>query len=120
MKLRIRGNTVRVRLTKSEVAAFAAHGFIEEITDFGHGQILVCALTAAEIGKPTATFINGTIEIKIPVDDVRRWTDSDEVSIGGTTDTLVLLVEKDFKCLTPRDGDDDADTFPHPRSADDC
>ncbi len=120
MKLRIRGNTIRVRLTQSEVAAFADHGFIEEITDFGHGQILVCALTASEHTNPRATFVNGTIEISLPDDSVAEWAASDSVSIEGATETLSILVEKDFKCLTPRDVDEDADTFPHPRSSENC
>lgn len=118
MKLRIRGNTIRVRLSQSEVSAFGEHGFIEEITDFGHGQILVLALTSAANVHPAATFINGTIEIKIPQDIVKSWAESDEVSIAAQTETLKLLIEKDFKCLTPRDGDDDHDTFPHPRQND--
>ena len=118
MKLRIRGNTVRVRLTQTEVSALADHGYLEEITDFGHGQILVLSLIAPEASRPQATFVNGTIEIALPSDDVRDWADSDRVEIAGESETLRILIEKDFKCLTPRDGDEDADTFPHPRERD--
>jgi len=27
---------------------------------------------------------------------------------------LALLIEKDFQCLAPRDGEQDLDTFPNP------
>ena len=117
MKLRIRGNTVRARLSQSEVAAFAENGFIEEITDFGNGQILVCALTSVDAIEPRASFVNGTIEISIPTETVETWAATDQVEIAGETETIKLLIEKDFKCLTPREGDEDHDTFPHPREA---
>jgi len=118
MKLRMRGNTVRVRLTRSEVAAFGDHGFLEEITDFGNGQILVLRLASAPDISVGATFIDGRIEITLPEPDVRSWAASDQVAIKGGTQTIELLVEKDFTCLTPRDGDEDHDTFPHPREPD--
>ncbi len=117
MKLRIRGNTVRVRLTQSEVAALAENGFVEDITDFGNGQILVCSLLLDDSVRLNASFINGSIEITIPATTVSAWAATDEVEIVGETDTLKLSIEKDFKCLTPRPGDDDHDTFPHPRES---
>lgn len=118
MKLRIRGNTVRVRLTQSEVAAFAEHRFIEEITDFGNDQTLILRLASDPERPVGATFINGKIEITLPESEVKIWADSDAVSIEGATPTIGLLIEKDFTCLTPRTGDEDADTFPHPRGHD--
>jgi hypothetical protein len=36
-----------------------------------------------------------------------------EQTVGGGN-SLQILIEKDFKCLEPRDGGDDADTFDHP------
>ncbi len=118
MKLRIRGDTVRVRLTQSEVAAFAEHGFLEEITDFGNGQILVLRLASDPENSVGATFINGKIEITLPESEVSDWANSDAVSIKVGTQTIDLLVEKDFTCLTPRAGNEDHDTFPHPRGHD--
>jgi len=43
----------------------------------------------------------------------------DEVSLQaeqplGDGENLKLLVEKDFRCLSPREGEDDADLFPNP------
>jgi hypothetical protein len=118
MKLRIRGNTVRARLSQSEVAAFAENGSIEDTTDFGNGQRLVFALSARDVSAPDATFIHGRIEITIPAKTMKDWANSDQIEIAGETETIKLLIEKDFKCLTPREGDEDHDTFPHPREND--
>ncbi len=118
MKLRIRGNTIRVRLTQSEVASLGERGSLEEITDFGNEQRLVVRLSSGPQTSPGATFIDGTIEISLPFDQVDTWATSDDVSIEGSTPTLRILVEKDFTCLNPRAGDEDTDTFPHPRERD--
>lgn len=50
---------------------------------------------------------------------VQRWAGPKEVAIRGeqalTGDgALSILLEKDFTCLTPRDGEEDADSFPNP------
>ncbi len=55
----------------------------------------------------------------LPESDVMQWASTEQVSITAdeTLDDgklLKILVEKDFTCLTPRDGEDDSDTFPHP------
>ena len=40
MKIRIKGNSIRLRLTKTEVDNFAANGFVEEKTEFGNNYFL--------------------------------------------------------------------------------
>ena len=47
------------------------------------------------------------------------WASSSQVSMSGSLQlddgqTLELLVEKDFACLAPREGEDESDMFPHP------
>ena len=49
-----------------------------------------------------------------------EWVDSDEVSISSEQQLdqgglLKILVEKDFACLAPREGEDESDMFPHPQ-----
>ena len=64
-----------------------------------------------------AQFVQGTISVVIPRSAVQEMVQTDLVGvhhkkplIGGGS--LSILVEKDFKCLTPRA--EDADAFPHP------
>ncbi len=122
MKLRIRGDSVRLRLKKGEVSRLASGEKIIETTRFP-GNDLTYSLELAE-GAPdmTASFTDGNLAVKMPTEIIPDWADTDLVSLyseqelpGG--DKLALLVEKDFSCLEPghhRDCEDDADTYPHP------
>ncbi len=114
MKLRIKGNSLRLRLTRGEVERFAADGRIEESMQLASGS-LDYALVAT--GAPTMTArLHGTqLEVALPADAAMRWASSADVSLRGTDGLVSILVEKDFACLVPREGEDDADAFPHPR-----
>jgi len=121
MKLRIRGNSLRLRLTKSEVAQIAETGAVEDAIEFGGepSQRLIYALKADDIEKPTAVFAGGRITVRIPKTQAERWTRTNQIGIEaekslGENGTLRILIEKDFACLEPRKGEDDADTLAHP------
>lgn len=116
MKLRIRGDSLRLRLSQGEVASFAERGALEDATVFGPDAKLVYALAFGDaVG---ATFSGTRIEVTVPVDQARAWATNEEVGIEGTIGTvdgrtLKILVEKDFACLKPR-GEDESDNYPHP------
>lgn len=120
MKLRIRGNTLRFRLTQGEVDALAASGRVEDGVTFGPGARLVYALaTSARAAAPEARLEGARVEVTLPEAAVRAWASTEQVGIeadqaieGGGS--LRLLVEKDFACLKPRTGEDDEDAFPNP------
>ncbi|MFN2456197.1 MAG: hypothetical protein ABR577_18490 [Pyrinomonadaceae bacterium] len=123
MKLRIRGNSLRLRLTKPEVARIAEGLPLEETIMFGlePHQRLSYALECSDNGENiTADYRDGHITVRLPQSIARKWATTDQISINGeqTLDgggaTLRLLIEKDFACLTERRGAEDADTFPHP------
>ena len=118
MKLRIRGNSIRLRLTQAELAALLASGAVEDCVAFPSGESLRYRL---ESGAESAAAELGArgILARFPADAVRRWAQPDQVSLqaeqpldGG--DSLKLLDEKDFRCLSPREDDDGADLFPNP------
>jgi hypothetical protein len=119
MKLRVRQNSLRLRLTQSEVAQFKESGIVEEALEFSPGAKLKYALLSADVEKVTASYADGQITISIPRAEAKNWTDTNQVSLEseqdiGTNHCLKILVEKDFACLERRAGEDDADTFPHP------
>lgn len=121
MKLRIRGNSVRFRLTQTETMNLVKNGLVDEKTDFGNGQIFVYAVSALPANeKIGAVFQNGRIEIQIPPSIAETWATSPEVGISETVHGLTILVEKDFNCLIPRNPAEDADTFPHPQPNQSC
>jgi len=122
MKLRIRGNTLRLRLSQAEVEQLERTGRVEDATGFGPGRRLVYALQASGTATQlSAHYEKDTITVLVPETLAGTWIGTDQVSLEGeqptgTDDTLAVLVEKDFKCLH-REGDAaDADAFPHPRA----
>jgi hypothetical protein len=121
MKLRIRGNSIRMRLKRGEVDQLAAGTSIVEETHFP-GAILTYRLDVSENNGISATFDNDHLVVSLPKSRVLSWASTDEVSLFKEQELsgsgcLSLLIEKDFKCLEPghhRDCEDDDDTFPHP------
>ncbi len=119
MKLRIRGNSIRLRLTRGEVAAIAASGRVEDAIAFGPGERLVYALACGEVDALRARLGGGVVEVTAPAAVAREWASSDRVGLEGEQpigggDVLTIIVEKDFACLKPRADEDDADAFPNP------
>jgi hypothetical protein len=121
MKLRIRGDTIRLRLKRSEVDQIAAGTSIVEETHFPD-SVLTFRLDVSESIAISASFDNGCLAVNVPKSKALDWSDTDDVSLYAEqrllgTGSLSILIEKDFKCLEPghhRDCDDDEDTFPHP------
>jgi hypothetical protein len=123
MKFRIRGDTIRLRLRRSEVARLAAGDSIVEETHFPE-SVLTYRLDISEHKAISASFENGNIAVTVPKSEVLDWASTDEVSLHAVqklsdTKSLSLLIEKDFGCLEPgrhRHCEDDEDTYPHPRA----
>lgn len=116
MKIRIRGNSIRLRLLKGEVARLAETGEVSESTDFGGGIKFTYRLTAdAEAEFVTASFSKGVISVLVPSETAREWVESDEqVGIEAESNGVSVLIEKDFACLTREDDPDNLDAFPNP------
>ena len=121
MKLRIRGDSLRLRLTQGEVRSLRETGSVVQTTRFGPGNTLTYALVTEPRGEIVARFDAGRIEVALPLTAATAWADGDEVGLRMDqtfeNGELSILVEKDFQCLAPRSGEDDDDAFPHPGSA---
>jgi hypothetical protein len=121
VKLRIRGNSLRLRLRRGEVRRLADEGLVEERTEFGPGSSpLVYALRADDVPRVAATFDAGGIVVSVPRSAARRWASSDQVGIEGSQDTgrgeaLRILVEKDFECSDAAADEGQDDAYPNPR-----
>jgi hypothetical protein len=115
MKLRIRENSIRLRLTKSEVVIFADKGLIENSTEFLNSNNFIYAIKSSDsVTNLEAVFNDGRIEIIIPKQIVLNWAETEDVGISGSSGVLKILIEKDFACLTVREGEDETDAFPNP------
>jgi len=125
MKLRLRNNSIRIRLTQKEVENFATFGRVEDVTEFGPDaeQRLAYALEMSGTSDQIrAVFACGRITLVMPKTGTEEWIDSDQVSFSSEQPiadgrSLKILIERDFACLKPRPGNDDEDAFPHPLAA---
>ena len=121
MKIRIKGNFIRYRLTKSEVSALVETGAIVEETCFGTepGQKFMYTLeTREDIDHLQADFKEQRITMYLPADAAKKWPKEERIgfeyvqNISPGTD-LHLLLEKDFVCLDETI-EDQSDNYPNP------
>lgn len=121
MKIRIRGNSIRLRLTQTEVDCIAKGQLVREVTQFSLVRKMEYAVVPWHLDIIEATFEEHAITISVPVNKVATWAHSEEEGLygeqsNGTTTPLKIAIEKDYACLKPRDGEDEGDHFPHPES----
>lgn len=118
MKLRIKGNSIRLRLTKTEVEQFGRDGQVQESVQFGpdhffHYQII----TLPDSKALKVSYEDHTIRIAVPADLASDWVNTDRIGfeqeVKAGHDHIHLLVEKDFQCLH-RDNDEEPDNYVHP------
>ncbi|MGF7075837.1 DUF7009 family protein [Mucilaginibacter sp. 3215] len=114
MKIRIKGNSLRYRLTKTDVENFDRDGYLEESTNFG-SQVFKYALQRSLNDSLTADFSANTIIMHMPVTMAIEWTSTDRVGYENNTGPMYLLIEKDFKCLD-NVAEDQSDNYPNPLS----
>jgi hypothetical protein len=122
MKLRLKGNSIRVRLDRRDIERLIDKGRVADAVRFGPGLAFSYAVEAglAPRGRPTAHFAVGCLTIRIDPDDADEWLAGDRVGFdhqqpvdGGV---IRVLLEKDFACIDRPAGDeaDDAYAFPNP------
>ena len=112
MKIRIKGNSLRYRLTKPEVARLWSEGFVEERTEFA-GKPLIYAIETANNDKLSADFIDDRIVLNMPKAMIDELYNTDKVGFDDHTGTVSLLIEKDFVCID-NTGEDQTDNYPNP------
>lgn len=119
MKIRIKGNSVRYRLTKSEVETFAKEGSFSETTQFAQKTFTYTLTAKSGINELEADFVGDTITIYFPESEQESWATSNKVGLNNAVDwndpsALSLLVEKDFTCLD-NTIEDQSDNYPNPK-----
>lgn len=127
MKLRITGNSLRLRVSRSEVARLLAGDCLEDTIHFApqaSAKFTYVLQQGASVSRPTLHYAENKVTILIPVDRANAWGLTDQVGIAedislGDIGTLALLIEKDFACLD-RSAEENEDAFPNPNAGATC
>ena len=119
MKLRIKGNSIRLRLTQSEIRQVGAGQTVREEVLFSTGHFAYALVPDPAIGALDARFDEGELQVRLPAALAVQWAHTDQVGIeeriaGRPGTSLHLLIEKDFQCLHKRPGEDESDHFKNP------
>lgn len=118
MKIRIKGNSVRFRLSQSEVIRMKEKGVVSDQINFGDNE-LTYEIRKTSDSEITASFIKNIISLSIPQNIIKNWLKEEEVGFSreillNSGKSLSVLVEKDYQCLTERKGEDETDLFANP------
>ena len=123
MKIRIHNNTIRLRLSMSEVEQLSEKNEIKEELKFPspYPSFIYNLKASAKEKFLSITFVQGEISISLPLSEVKDWANTEQIGIAKTQSledgiNLQLLVEKDFQCLHKRPGENETDNFPNPQA----
>jgi hypothetical protein len=134
MKIRIKGNSLRLRLLRGEVLQLGEFGRVTETIQFGTSpqEQLIYSLEISSKAKTIgAQFAENQITVTIPESTARNWVETEQIALENNQliengiqnnerrntepqNVLKILIEKDFVCLDRKDDPDNADAFPHP------
>jgi hypothetical protein len=127
MKLRIKGDSLRVRVSRSEVARLLEGDCLEETVHFTpdpRAKFTYALQKEPSLSRPTVQYTENRAAILIPAEQANAWGTTDQVGIAedislGNLGLLAILIEKDFACLD-RSEEDNGDTFPNPNAGTTC
>jgi hypothetical protein len=113
MKLRLLGNTVRLRMAQSEVEQLTETGIVEESVEFLPNPLVYMVHTSKDSSQIEASFLNGWLTISLPEKAVKEWAAGNDVGMKGSFRGVSVLIEKDWSCLHG-DETENEDRFPRP------
>jgi hypothetical protein len=127
MKIRIQGNSLRIRVGRSELAHFLHDGRIEDTVQFTPAPEarLTYALEVSPGNTQTQVrYSPQEVAVILAPRQVVQWSQETEVGVYtqvpiGTGDSLEVIVEKDFACLD-RSDEGNKDTFANPLAGTNC
>lgn len=120
MKIRIKGNSIRIRLSRTEVDTLGSAGYLEERTEFGANTAFTYALASKDnIETLSAGFGGSIMSMYVPAAMVAEWVSTEKVGYShhmdiGNGQQLFLLLEKDFKCIDSSVEEDQSDNYDNP------
>ena len=121
MKLRMQGNSIRLRVTRSELSRLQTGQRLDEAVRFGSrpGMTLGYSLQAGTQADPiVVTFEAQQILVTMSGEQLENWSSEHQVGVYASlpidsSATLEVAIEKDFACLD-RSDEHNTDTFANP------
>jgi hypothetical protein len=109
MKLRINQQSIRLRLSQKDISNLRFNGTLSVPLFWGmqEDDLLVYKLSLIEEGVSQVNLSNEEINIIVLKSEINDWLQNDEItsfecSFHTIATPLTILIERDFKCLTPR------------------
>lgn len=116
MKLRLRGNSIRLRLNRRDVDGLASGNALEERVFFPGSARLSYAIEPRSDGCAAVCFDGAAIRIAVPAAAVSEWARSEEIGLYYNFSTvdqpLKVAIEKDLECLHGPEEEQDPEAFP--------
>jgi hypothetical protein len=127
MKIRIQGNSLRLRVSRSELAHFQAGGRVEETIRFAEApeaRLTYALESAVQLSPVSVRYGFHDVTIVLSQGQAHIWGAGSEVGVYsnlaiGSAGSLDVIVEKDFACLDRRD-EQNQDTFANPHAGGIC
>ena len=118
MKLRIKSNSIRIRLTKTEVSTLSVTGYLEEQTLFANNKFVYALQSLDDANELSASIDGNKITMFVPGKLIKDWPVNDVVGFEARipvaeNQSLYLLLEKDFVCLDETT-EDQSDNYENP------
>jgi hypothetical protein len=114
MKLRINHQSIRLRLSVKDIENLRANNTVSVPLFWGlkEDDILVYKLSLIEEGISQIKIIQEEINVMVLKSEINEWLEKDEMvsfelSFPTLSNPLTVLIERDFKCLTPRNENED-------------
>jgi hypothetical protein len=127
MKLRIKGNSLRLRVSPPELARFLDGERIEETIHFSRtpeASLTYVLESAVQVAPVRVRYESQIVKVILSEDQAGIWGTESEVGVYstldiGAADSLEVIVEKDFVCLD-RSDEENSDAFANPQAAARC
>ena len=122
MKIRIKDNSIRLRLTRTEVEKFGQEKYIDGRTEFGNSCFIYAMRFDNNAAEIFASFAENKITLYVPASIADTFVHTDVVGFQheqmlGNGNKLFLLFEKDFKCIDGEVLEDQSDNYENPLAA---
>jgi hypothetical protein len=118
MKLKLHGNSIRLRLTRREIAEFAQTGRLEETFACGSGRRFAYGIERSEAASAIGVRASEAgIYVVLPSALAAEWTGTDRVGVSGEVafddgQSVAVLAEKEFRRV--HGANSDPDLYPNP------